>query len=159
MSIKIHGRGLIRCFLVLLLTSAVLSIRAQDGISSAEELILELRKESNLAIKNHQVADILKFLTDDVNITASNQQVFPSKQEYQNAWINAFSNYPDLYFVRKTKEIQLHNDGESAWEQGTWKALGPTDLDWKSYGGNYSALWVKVAGDWKIKSQLFVKLY
>ncbi|MEP1094154.1 MAG: DUF4440 domain-containing protein [Cyclobacteriaceae bacterium] len=149
-----------KCFLhILLILGTFLTARAQDDAASQEKKIRELRQRSNLAIENHQVAGILNVLTDDVNVTASNRQVFSGKEEFKKAWTSLFAENSELYFVREPGEVSVSLDGNTAWEQGNWEALGPKTTDWKSYGGKYSALWVKIAVGWKIKSQLFVKLY
>lgn len=152
-------RNLIKCLPLFLALSTFFSADAQEKYLSEKNEILELREQSNLAIKNHLVVGIIDILTDDVNIVASNRQVFSGKKAFENAWTNLFAENPDLYFIRESKEISLSLDGNTAWEQGNWKALRVMDSDWKSYGGSYSALWIQVEGNWKIKSQLFVKLY
>jgi len=139
--------------------SSFCALQAQEKSELIKQQIVAVRTRSNLAIRNHDVLGIMQTLTDDVNVTASNQQLFTGAEAFRKAWVDLFDQDQDLYFVRVTKEILLNEDGNSAWEQGTWTALRSKTSNWESYGGNYSALWVKEERKWKIKSQLFVKLY
>tara|TARA_R110002049_G_C9110975_1_gene557726 strand:- start:1180 stop:1638 length:459 start_codon:yes stop_codon:yes gene_type:complete len=132
---------------------------AQDSIDVNRNKILKLRSGSNLAIKNQQIENILEYLTEDINIVASNGEIFSGKIAFKNALTNVFNRNPDLYFVRNPEEVLINTKDNIAWKKGTWTALGPETDSWKNYGGNYSAYWVKIDGTWKIKSELFVRLY
>jgi hypothetical protein len=65
---------------------------------------------------------------------------------------------PKMYWVRTPNEIDVNTRLGLAWEAGTWRGY-TLDSGQKSVtGGKYSAQWIKVNGEWKINSQLFVKL-
>ncbi|MBL7870429.1 MAG: nuclear transport factor 2 family protein [Cyclobacteriaceae bacterium] len=146
-------------FIAFILINTSITVRAQNGLEADKNEILKVRKESNLALKNHQIEKILSFLTEDINIAASNGKIFSGKIAFKDALTTIFSNSPDLYFVRNSEEVLLNSENNIAWEKGTWIALRPKTDNWNNYGGNYSAYWVKTDGIWKIKSELFVKLY
>lgn len=146
-------------FTILILLIMCNTIKAQDSIDVSRSEILKLRLDSNLAIKNHQIDTVLEYLTDGINIAASNGEIFSGKIAFKNALNNIFSRNPDLYFVRNSEEIILNTEENIAWEKGTWSALRPKTDNWKNYGGNYSAYWVKMNGIWKIKAELFVKIF
>jgi hypothetical protein len=62
-----------------------------------------------------------------------------------------------MIYRRDPAEIQVSSDYLIAWEQGTWTgtvAAGGAPL----IRGRYSAQWVKVGGQWLIRSELFVAL-
>ena len=64
-----------------------------------------------------------------------------------------------MYWVRSPKEIKVNAQNGLAWENGTWNGYDPEKGPDAVVGGNYSAMWTKVSGSWKIKSQLFVALH
>lgn len=142
---------------ILLITS--IFVIAQANVNGDKTQILEVRKKSNLAIKNHQVDVVLEYLTEDIHIAASNGEVFSGKAAFKDALSQVFNENPDLYFVRNAEEVLLNTENNIAWEKGTWVTLRPQTDNWNKYGGNYSAYWVKINGIWKIKSELFVRLY
>jgi hypothetical protein len=145
-------------FILFILISTSIALSAQSLDADKNE-ILKVRKESNLSFKNHQVEKILSFLTEDINIAASNGDIISGKIKFKDDLTTLFSSKPDLYFVRTSEEVLLNTEKNIGWEKGTWVALRPNTDNWKNYGGSYSAYWVKVNGIWKIKSELFVKLY
>ena len=143
---------------ILLFIVTYSSTQAQDSLGIDKSVILELRLKSNLALKNHQIENVLGYLTDDINIAASNGKIFSGKEDFRAALIDIFNTYPDLYFVRNSEEVILNIENNVAWEKGYWISLRPETTDWITYGGKYSAYWVKNDGMWKIKSELFVRL-
>lgn len=143
---------------ILVLISISASLQGQDSVGVDKNLILELRLKSNLALKNHQIENVLAYLTEDINIAASNGKIFSGKDDFRTALADIFTAYPDLYFVRNSEEVILNTENNVAWEKGYWVALRPETIDWKTYGGKYSAYWVKKDGIWKIKSELFARL-
>ncbi len=132
---------------------------AQDVKEVNKEEILKVRAASNLAIKNHQIDVAVSYLTEDSNIAASNGAIFSGRNAFKEALTNIFELNPDLYFVRNADEVLINTANTVAWEKGVWLAERPQTVGWKNYGGNYSAYWVKEDGVWKIKSELFVRLY
>jgi hypothetical protein len=63
-----------------------------------------------------------------------------------------------MYWIRETEEITVNADRGLAWETGIWNAYNPDQGDGPLIKGNYSAMWTRESGRWKIKSQLFVTL-
>ena len=134
------------------------SLEAQESVISDKNLIHDIRSKSNLALKSHHIDTVISLLTDDINIAASNGKIFSGKEEFGRALRDVFNTNPDLYYVRSSEEVLLNKDNSIAWEKGNWVALRPESKDWDSYGGLYSAYWIKKDGTWKIKSELFVRL-
>jgi ketosteroid isomerase-like protein len=142
-----------------ILNSFPMCSNAQSNSDVDKQEILKVRDKSNLAFKNHQIDNILSFLTEDINIAASNGKIISGKNVFKDDLTSLFSSNPDQYFVRSPEELLLNTEKNIAWEKGTWVSLRPNTSGWKNYGGSYSAYWVKINGTWKIKSELFVKLY
>ena len=118
-----------------------------------------MRELSNTAFREHRVADIAACMTDDMVITTGEGNVIHGKDSLQNYVKPLFERYKDLYFVRDAGIIKINESGDRAWESGTWKGLRPETPDWTTTGGQYAAMWMKKNGVWKIRSELFVRLY
>lgn len=118
--------------------------------------ILRRRNASNAALKNLDNELYLTFLTDNALYTISNGALIQGKENLRE-YINQ-ANGPKMFWVRTPIEIDVNARSGLAWESGMWKGY-TLDSGQKSVtGGKYSAQWIKVNGDWKINSQLFVKL-
>jgi hypothetical protein len=63
-----------------------------------------------------------------------------------------------MYWIRDTKDIIINTKRGLAWETGVWNGYDPEKGEDAIVNGNYSAMWTKASGKWKIKSQLFVTL-
>lgn len=128
----------------------------QANAQNDKDEILSLRNASNAALKNLNNDLYLTFLTDNVLYTISNGTLIQGKENLRKH-INQATR-PKMYWVRTPTEIDVNAGLGLAWESGMWKGY-TLDSGQKSVtGGKYSAQWIKVNGDWKINSQLFVKL-
>ena len=121
--------------------------------------IQQIRNRSNQAFREQNIADIASYLTDDIVITTGSGALIHGKDSLHNYLAVVYAKNPDLYFVRKTTMIKINQTKDRAWETGTWKGFRPKTPDWNAPGGRYSAMWIKTAGSWKIRSELFVQLY
>jgi ketosteroid isomerase-like protein len=121
-----------------------------------KEQISAIRNESNTALKSYQNEKVLSFLTDDVLITAGNGTLLSGKEELEK-YISG-GGKSKMYWIRETKEIKVNEKRGLAWENGIWNGYDPEKSDNSIVNGNYSAMWTKESGVWKIKSQLFVTL-
>ena len=63
-----------------------------------------------------------------------------------------------MYWIRDTKDIIINTKRGLAWETGVWNGYDPEKGEDSIVNGNYSAMWTKASGKWRIKSQLFVTL-
>ena len=118
------------------------------------EQIAAIRNASNRALKSYDHKKVLSYLTDDVLTTTGNGTLLCGKKELK-AYIDAGKN-SKMYWMRRSKEITVNADRGLAWETGIWNAYNPDEGDGPLINGNYSAMWTKESGVWKIKSQLFV---
>ena len=121
-----------------------------------KEQILALRDASNQALKALDHTKVLSYLTDDVLTTTGNGTVLSSKKALKNYILKAGDS--KMYWVRTAQEIKVNDKRGLAWENGIWNGYDPEKSDDAIVGGNYSAMWTKASGTWKIKSQLFVTL-
>ena len=121
-----------------------------------KEEILAIRSASNLALKSYQNEEVLSFLTDDVLTTTGSGALLSGKKALEKYILDGGKS--KMYWVRETKEIIVNEKRALAWENGIWNGYDPEKGDHSIVNGNYSAMWTKESGKWKIKSQLFVTL-
>ncbi|MGB3145952.1 MAG: DUF4440 domain-containing protein, partial [Maribacter sp.] len=111
---------------------------------------------SNQALKALDHTKVLSFLTEDVLTTTGNGTLLSSKKALENYILEAGDS--KMYWVRTAHELEVNKKRGLAWENGIWNGYDPDVSDEAIVGGNYSAMWTKASGEWKIKSQLFVTL-
>lgn len=142
--------GSLICFLLLLSSSAIAQTKITD-----EQIIRDLRKASNLAIANKDVAGLSKFWLHDFVQVRGNGTYLAGKDTIIKAWQDTFKTKPETSFIRNPTEIIVNDvDGTMAWEKGTWQGINTY-----SKGGSYSAMWRKKEGEWMIQAELFVALH
>ena len=140
----------------LYLMIALLLVNSVLVAQTHEAQIIALREASNLALKAYDNEKVLSFLTDDVLTTTGNGTLLAGKAALK-VYISG-GGTSKMYWVRSPKEITVNPQNGLAWETGTWNGYDPEKGPDAVVGGNYSAMWTKVSGSWKIKSQLFVAL-
>ena len=134
---------------ILIFTSKLLS-------QTNKEQILAIRNASNLALESYENEVVLSYLTDDVLITTGNGVLLSGKKALEKYISDGGKS--KMYWIRETKEIKVNEKRGLAWENGIWNGYDPEKGDDSIVNGNYSAMWIKESGIWKIKSQLFVTL-
>ena len=135
--------------LILIFTSELFS-------QSDKEQILEIRNASNSALKSYDNTKVLSYLTDNVLTTTGNGTLLSGKKALKQYILD--SGKSKIYWIRKAEEIIVNEKKGLAWENGVWNGFDPVKADNSIINGNYSAMWTKESGIWKIKSQLFVTL-
>jgi len=142
---------------ILLFTVLSFLIVTSDLLSQInKEQILEIRSESNLALKLYDIEKVFSCLTDDVLITTGNGALLSGKTALEQYILDGGES--KMYWIRRTNEIVVNRKRGLAWESGIWNGYDPEKGDDSIVSGNYSAMWTKESGEWKIKSQLFVTL-
>ena len=121
-----------------------------------KEQILAIRNASNLALKSYENEEVLSYLTDDVLTTTGSGTLLTGKKALEKYILDGGKS--KMFWIRKTEEITVNEKRGLAWENGIWNGYNPEKGDDSIVNGNYSAMWTKESGVWKIKSQLFVTL-
>lgn len=134
----------------------VLSWAPQGFSQNDKNDILSLRMASNKALKAYDQDKVLSFLTDDVLITTGNGTLLSGKKDLSRYIASAGPS--KMYWVRTPSHIEINESLGLAWETGTWEGFNPEEGIHALVRGNYAAMWTKLQGEWKIKSQLFVSL-
>jgi len=121
-----------------------------------EEQISAIRNASNSALRSYDNKEVLSSLTDDVLTTTGNGVLLCGKEELQKYILAGGKS--KMYWIREPKDITVNTERGLAWESGIWNGYDPEKSDKSIINGNYSAMWTRESGIWKIKSQLFVTL-
>ncbi|WP_318308576.1 DUF4440 domain-containing protein [Flagellimonas crocea] len=121
-----------------------------------KEQIVSIRMASNSALKSYANEEVLSYLTDDVLTTTGNGTLLCGKEELKHYILEGGKS--KMYWIRDTKDIVINAKRGLAWETGVWNGYDPEKSTGSIVNGNYSAMWTKASGEWKIKSQLFVTL-
>ena len=140
-------------FKYLLILTSMFTARcvfAQDDVAA----IKASRIASNEAIAKHDVDGITASMLPDFTITRGDGVTVTGRDAVASSWKTLFKNNATVSYVRNPSNITISNDGVMAWETGEWIAHNSY-----SKGGNYSAMWRKMDGVWKLQSELFVTLH
>ena len=129
-------------------------ISAQSNKKAEEKKILSARTASNLSIAKHDIEGMSKFWLPDFVLIRVNLMISSGKKENINAMKELFKTNPQVSYTRNPSEILISDNDMLAWEKGTWIAIHSY-----SKGGNYSAVWKKYHGEWKLQVELFVSLH
>jgi len=124
----------------------------------AADAIRALRSASNAAIARHDAEAVLSFLEADYVITDSTGHIERGLEGNAQSWAKHFADFPDVVYVRTPVKVRVSTALPHAMESGTWVGTR-TAGGRQEKGGEYSAVWRKVEGVWKIHSEIFVALY
>ena len=141
---------------ILLAILCILIFTSKLFSQTDKDQILSIRTASNLALKSYENKEVLSYLTDDVLTTTGNGTLLCGKEELEKYILD--SGKSRMFWIRETKEIKVNEKSGLAWENGIWNGYDPEKGEDSIVNGNYSAMWTKESGVWKIKSQLFVTL-
>jgi ketosteroid isomerase-like protein len=164
---RLHGRVLvcsiytfIYCYfsgmsrnLILFICLMLPSLAFSQGQQQDIDIIKASRLASNAAIARHDVAGIAKYWLSGFVQTIGKGTSLTGKDTITSAWKKLFSTNSKVSYVRKSLTITVGDNGVMAWETGTWTATNSY-----SKGGNYSAMWRKINGQWKLQAELYVSL-
>jgi len=125
---------------------------AQTPQSDAD-IIRASRAASNAAIARHDVEGIAQYWLHDFVQTIGRGITISGKDSVIASWKQLFKTNSTVFYVRTPTTITVGDNGIMAWETGTWEAKNSY-----SRGGNYSAMWRKIDGEWKLQAELFVSL-
>ena len=142
-----------KLFWILLIAMFVQSVAAQKNKQQDVAAIKAARMASNKFIAEHDINGLSKFLLDDFVQVRGNSTHLTGKDTILASWAKLFISNPKVSYVRNPTEIIISDNDSLAWETGKW--IGVNSY---SKGGNYSAMWRRWNGEWKIQAELFVSL-
>jgi ketosteroid isomerase-like protein len=118
-----------------------------------EEVIRAARAAQNQAIATGALDSAATFWVSDVAITTSLGETLHGRGAYKEA----FAHDAGFRYVRTTTRVSVSPNWPLAWEEGTWAGY-PDAVSAPVIKGTYAAMWVKDAGRWRIRSELFVAM-
>ncbi|HVV54074.1 MAG TPA: nuclear transport factor 2 family protein [Mucilaginibacter sp.] len=117
------------------------------------DIIKASRLASNAAIARHDIDGMAKYWLPDFVQTIGRGTSLTGKEVIIASWKQLFKSNLTVLYIRHPVAITVGDNGIMAWETGTWEAKNSY-----SKGGNYSAMWRKINGEWKLQAELFVSL-
>jgi ketosteroid isomerase-like protein len=137
----------------ILIWSPVQIVLAQQNQPDDIVIIKTSRGFSNAALARHDIDGMAKYWRPDFVQTIGRGTSITGRDSIISAWKKLFSANSKVLYVRRPVNITIGSNGVMAWETGTWTAKNSY-----SNGGNYSAMWRKIDGTWKLQAELFVSL-
>ena len=134
------------------------ALPAQTNPQKEISAIRSARKASNEAIAKHDLKEIGKYWLQEFVVTAGNGGAMMGKDSVLAAFQKQFNVIPNISYVRTPETIVISDADTLAFETGKWIALKTQQQKPEWLGGNYSAMWWKRNGEWKLRSELFVTL-
>lgn len=129
-----------------------------EVLSAEERDIRAARADQNRAIVANDLDSVSKFWTDDVEIRRGLGQLVVGREAYRKLFATTHSPDSTLVYVREPSHVDVSPTWPLAFETGVWvghlgRASGPSVIR-----GRYSAQWVKRAGRWLIRAEVYVAL-
>jgi ketosteroid isomerase-like protein len=140
-----------RLYLTSFFLSFLLSGNCQQIGNTTKDTISAYRGETNKAILLHDIVSLASYWLPDFTVIKGNGTVLHGRKKVLRSWRKIFAKQPSIFFKRNLKEVVISDTNEMAWELGIWEASNTY-----SKGGNYSAMWRRINGTWKLQAELFV---
>ncbi|MBS0379467.1 MAG: nuclear transport factor 2 family protein [Proteobacteria bacterium] len=141
------------------LASGVVSAGEPSTSAADSAAIKQARLKQNAAIVRHDVDEIASYWSDDVTICRGLGFQVAGKAGYRQLFEDDDLKAPDMIvYQRIPTSIETSSSWPLGFETGIWKGHlrsvhGPVVIQ-----GRYSAQWVRRAGRWLIRSEVFVAL-
>ena len=133
-------------------------VPAQTGKQKDIADIRAARQASNDAIAKHDMEGVSKPWLNEYISVSGNGSGTVGKDSAIARYKRQYDNTPGLTYIRTPKTILISDADTLAFETGKWIGLKTKEKNPKWVGGNYSAMWWKRNGEWKLRSELFVTL-
>jgi ketosteroid isomerase-like protein len=139
--------------------SVVRTNESPSSRSAADErAIREARASQNRAIASNDLDRVSGFWTEDVEIRRGLGQLLVGRNAYRQLFVATGNRDSILVYQREPNSIEVSSKWPLAYESGTWTGYlgsldGPSVIQ-----GRYSAQWVRRAGTWLIRGEVFVAL-
>ena len=128
------------------------------GIAVDVRAIREARASQNHAIADNNLDGVSDFWTEDVEIRRGLGQLLFGRAAYRQLFVATGNSDSVLVYQRTPTSVEVSSKWPLAYESGTWtgnrgRVDGPSVIQ-----GRYAAQWVKRAGKWLIRGEVFVAL-
>lgn len=141
------------------LVAALLVVSAPALAADDAAAIRSARERYNAAIAARDVAGVRAVLTDDYKgIAGTNGDLVSGGDAMAAFFGKAFATPGFVTYVRTPDAVTVATPAERAMERGHWVGRSVNAGTETSITGEYLAVWVPVAGGWKLRSETFVTL-
>ncbi len=127
--------------------------------ASSEAAIRAARARSNRAIANHDAATVASFWTEDYHVTTSRSDQTAGRASNQESFQAHFDALPDVVYQRSPVSIRHFASWRMASEHGTWRGSWTEEAGKVVIGGDYTAKWREVEGQWLIEAEIFTPTF
>ena len=142
------------------LFAAVLLALATPALAADDAAAIRAAREGyNAAITRRDVAAIRAVLTDDYKgIAGTNGDLVSGGAAMADFFARVFATPGFITYVRTPDVVTVATPADRAMERGHWVGRSTNAGTETSISGEYLAVWVPVAGGWKLRSETFVTL-
>jgi ketosteroid isomerase-like protein len=142
-----------------LLAAALLAVTASALAADDAAAIRTARERYNAAIANRDVAAVRAvFAQDYKGIAGTNGDLVAGGDAMAAFFDKAFKTPGFITYIRTPDVITVATPAERAMERGRWVGRSISGTTEIRNEGEYLAVWVPVAGGWKLRSETFVTL-
>jgi ketosteroid isomerase-like protein len=142
-----------------LLAAALLGLAAPAAAADDAAAIRTARAAYNAAIANRDVAAVRAVFVDDYKgIAGSTGDLVAGGDAMAAFFARAFKTPGFITYIRTPDVITVASPAERAMERGHWVGRSVSGATETRTEGEYLAVWVPVAGGWKLRSETFVTL-
>lgn len=127
----------------------------QADAASDVSVIRALRADNNRAIAAHNLVRFTAMFDDDAVFVWSGGGSAIGKAALARDFAEDFAEPGFITYIRSPQRLAVSANRLRAVEHGTWTALRRQTR----YGGDYTAHWAKTSGEWRVRGELYVKLY
>ena len=139
-----------------ILGMAMPALAAEDANVAA---IRAARERYNAAIVARDVPGVRAAFTDDYKgIAGTNGDLVSGGDAMAAFFVQAFRTPGFITYIRTPDSIALATPADRAMERGHWVGRSISGATEIRNEGEYLAVWVPVAGGWKLRSETFVTL-
>ena len=121
--------------------------------------IRSLRAANNAAIAAHDLKGFTPMFAEDAVFVWSNGSSAVGRSGLEARFSGDFADPAFVTYIRTPGAVALSDTGQRAVEHGTWVAIKREPRGETRYGGDYAAHWARTPQGWRVRGELYVKLY
>lgn len=134
-----------------------MTIGSQDGTQRQEEVIRQVRAESNAALAKHDVARLARCWAPDYAIVTSTNVHAVGRAASISRMAAAYAAKPDMAVARDPVSVEVYEPWGMAAEAGRWESSWTAPTGRMTLRGTYFAKWQKYQdAGWLIQAEVFV---
>ena len=128
------------------------------GPESDAQTLIAIRDTLNRALRERDITPLARYWSPDVHITAGNGSLRVGRDSSTRAYSRFFADSTFVSGMRTPERIDVAaDDVRRAAESGRWVWLTQNAVGVTESQGRYLVFWERVAGGWRIRSELYVR--